>query len=245
MVTNFKAIIQYEGTNYSGWQIQPDRLTIQGILQEALYKITGENINIYAAGRTDAGVHALGQVASFKLAKSMKAEALQSALNSLNPYDIKVIHLSKAADDFNARYNAKRKEYKYQIFTGKILSPFLYRYVYHIPIRFDINKMKEAAKRFLGEHDFSAFKSAASHCKNTKRRVYKSSICYKDKMINYNIEANGFMQHMVRAIVGTLIEVGRGKISPPQIEEIFTSKQRERAGATAPPQGLFLIKVNY
>lgn len=245
MLNNFKATIQYDGTNYSGWQIQPEQSTIQGMLQQALYKITGENINIYAAGRTDAGVHALGQVASFKLAKPMEAKSLLSALNSLLPSDIKLIKLIKAPDDFNAHRSAKSKEYKYQIFTGKILSPFSYRYVYHLPFKLDIEEIRAGASKFLGENDFSAFKSSASACKNPIRHVFKSNIAYNDETIYYNIEANGFLQYMVRTIVGTLIEVGKMKISPSQIDEIFASKQRSLAGATAPPQGLFLVRVNY
>jgi tRNA pseudouridine38-40 synthase len=244
-VTNFKAVIQYDGTNYSGWQIQPNRVTIQGTLQQTLHKITEEKVTIHASGRTDAGVHALGQVASFKLEKVMKAPLLQSALNSLLPQDIRIIHLDKAPDEFNARYNANSKEYQYQIFAGKVLSPFLYKYFYHFPVELDIAEMKKAAQKFIGEHDFSAFKSAESSCKNYVRKVFQSDIVSNEDIIYYIVVANGFMHYMVRTMVGTLIEVGRGKIAAEQIEKIITSKNRAKAGATAPPQGLFLIKVNY
>jgi tRNA pseudouridine38-40 synthase len=244
-VTNFKAVIQYDGTNYSGWQIQPNNVTIQGTIQQILHKITEEKITIHASGRTDAGVHALGQVASFKIEKVMKASSLQSALNSLLPQDIRIIHLSEAPDEFNAQYNANSKEYQYQIFSGKVLSPFLYRYFYHLSIELDIAEMKKAAKKFIGEHDFSAFKSAESTCKNYIRKVFQSDIVSNKDIIYYIVVANGFMHYMVRTMVGTLIEVGRGKIPAEQIEEIITSKNRAKAGATAPPQGLFLIKANY
>jgi tRNA pseudouridine38-40 synthase len=244
-VTNFKAVIQYDGTNYSGWQIQPNRVTIQGTLQQILHKITEEKVTIHASGRTDAGVHALGQVASFKMEKVMKASSLQSALNSLLPQDIRIIHLDEAPDEFNAQYNANNKEYQYQIFTGKVLSPFLYRYFYHLPVELDITEMKKAAEKFIGEHDFSAFKSAESTCKNYIRKVSQSDIVSNKDIIYYIVVANGFMHYMVRTMVGTLIEVGRGKITAEQIEKIITSKNRAKAGATAPPQGLFLIKVNY
>jgi len=244
-VANFKAVIQYDGTNYSGWQIQPDFLTIQGTIQQTLYKITNEKVTIHGSGRTDAGVHALGQVASFKIIKGIKTSSLQSALNSLLPHDIKVIHLSEAPDEFNAQYNAYSKEYQYQIFSGKIVSPFLYRYFYHFPIELNIAEMKKAAKRFIGEYDFSAFKSAESTCRNTVRKVFQSDIINNEDIIYFIVVANGFMQYMVRTMVGTLIEVGRGKIPSEQTEKIITSKNRANAGATAPPQGLFLIKVNY
>ncbi len=244
-MANFKAVIQYDGTNYSGWQIQPDFLTIQGTIQQTLYKITNEKVTIHGSGRTDAGVHALGQVASFKIIKGIKTSSLQSALNSLLPHDIKVIHLSEAPDEFNAQYNAYSKEYQYQIFSGKIVSPFLYRYFYHFPIELNIAEMKKAAKRFIGEYDFSAFKSAESTCRNTVRKVFQSDIINNEDIIYFIVVANGFMQYMVRTMVGTLIEVGRGKIPSEQTEKIITSKNRANAGATAPPQGLFLIKVNY
>jgi tRNA pseudouridine38-40 synthase len=244
-VANFKAVIQYDGTNYSGWQIQPDCFTIQGTLQQTLYKITNEKVTIHGSGRTDAGVHALGQVASFKIEKVMEESSLQSALNSLLPHDIKVIHLSEAADEFNAQYDVKSKEYKYQIYMGKVASPFLYRYVYHLPGKLDIEEMKKAAKQFIGEHDFSAFKSAEGACRNTVRKVFQSDIINNEDIIYFIVVANGFMQYMVRTMVGTLINVGRGKMSATQIGKIIASKNRANAGATAPPQGLFLIKVNY
>lgn len=240
---NYKLTLSYDGTDFHGWQRQPDKRTVQGVFEDSLSKVTGEKINIIGSGRTDAGVHAQGQVVNFKANLSLGEDELIRALNSLLPEDARVVSLGKASLDFHARKMAKSKIYKYRIFNSSHITPFLFRYVLYWPSALDLDSMKRAALLFIREADFTPFSS--NRLLNPIRRVMRSEIKKKRDEIIYTVEANGFLIHMVRAMVGTLLEVGRGKIPPEKIEEIFRGKKRSLRSPTAPAKGLCLIKVNY
>lgn len=240
---NYKLIISYDGTDYHGWQRQPEKRTIQGLLEENLSKIAQKKITVIGAGRTDAGVHAQGQVANFKANISLSDEEIQRALNSLLPGDIKVVSLKKTEVNFHARKMAKSKIYQYRIFNSPDIPPFLHRYVLYWPSRLKVELMKKAALLFLKEADFTAFSS--NRLLNPVRKVTTSQIEKKGREIIYTIVADGFLRYMVRSVVGTLLEVGRGKLLPEQIEDIFKERNRSLAGPTAPAKGLCLMKVIY
>lgn len=242
-MTNYKLVLSYDGTDFRGWQRQLDKRTVQGVLEEALAQISGEKITVAGAGRTDAGVHAQGQVANFKGDLRLKENELRQALNALLPDDVKILSLRRAAPDFHARKMAKSKIYRYRIYNSRLVSPFLLRYVLYWPAPLDIRKMAEAAALFEREADFTAFSS--NRLLRPGRKVLRSEIRKRGKEIIYTIEANGFLKYMVRTIVGTLLEVGRGKMEPEQIEDIFRENKRSLAGPTAPAKGLCLVKVIY
>ena len=240
---NYKITISYDGTDFHGWQRQPDKKTVQGVLEDSLAKITRKKINVIGAGRTDAGVHAQEQVANFKANLSIKDEELLRALNYFLPDDVRIISIKKIDMDFHARKMAKSKIYQYRIFNSPIISPFLYRYTLHWSSPLKVILMKEAAPLFAREADFRAFSS--SQLLNLVRKVIHSEIKKKGDEIIYTVEANGFLRYMVRTMVGTLLEIGKCKIPPERIEEIFREKKRSLAGPTIPAKGLCLIKVNY
>lgn len=265
---NIRLVIEYEGTDYSGWQRQTrikdpgsriQKKTIQGILEWALSKITKERIRVIGAGRTDAGVHALGQVANFKTKSKMTPEEFKKALNSMLPKDMVIKKVSWVRDSFHAQFDAKSKCYRYTIYQGPASSPFLRNYTFYIPYRLNLKAMREGAKYLLGKHDFSSFQLSGSSARNPVRTITKLSITSQrnyrlpitdhrllnSRLISFNIEADGFLYGMVRSIVGTLIEVGRGKISPAKVKEILKAHNRRLAGPTVPARGLYLIKVNY
>ncbi|MFB0566589.1 MAG: tRNA pseudouridine(38-40) synthase TruA [Candidatus Aminicenantaceae bacterium] len=243
MIENYKLFISYDGTDFHGWQRQPKKRTIQGLIEETLAKITQKKITLIGAGRTDAGVHAQGQVANFTAAISLKEEELLRAANSLLPDDINVFKIVKTDLNFHARKMAKSKVYKYRIFNSPDISPFIHRYVLHWPSPLKVELMKKAALFFEREADFTAFSS--NRLLHPVRKVFVSKIEKKGKEISYTIEANGFLRYMVRTIMGTLLEIGRGKLQPEVIEKIFFEKRRSLAGATAPAKGLCLMKVRY
>jgi tRNA pseudouridine38-40 synthase len=243
MMQNYRLVISYDGTDYHGWQRQPEKKTVQGFIEEALTKITQKKITLIGAGRTDAGVHAQGQVANFKANTSVSEEELLRALNSILPGDVRIISLKKADMNFHARKMAKSKIYQYRIFNSPDIPPFLHRYVLYWPSALNIKRMKEAASFFKTKADFTAFSS--NRLLNPVRKIIASRIEKKGKEIIYTVEADGFLRYMVRTIVGTLLEVGRGKLLPEQIEEIFKEQNRSLAGPTAPAKGLCLMKVIY
>ena len=240
---NYKLSLSYDGTDFHGWQRQPDKRTIQGVLEGSLTKITRKKIHVIGAGRTDAGVHAQEQVASFKENLSLEDEELFRALNSVLPDEIRINSLKRMDMDFNARKMAKSKVYQYRIFNSPIISPFLQRYVLQWSSPLKVKLMKEAAPLFARETDFRAFSS--SQLQNSVRKVMRSEIEKKGDEIIYTVEASGFLRYMVRTMVGTLLEIGKGKMPPGRIEEIFREKKRSLAGPTIPAKGLCLIKVNY
>jgi len=240
---NYRLTLSYDGTDFHGWQRQPEKRTVQGVLEDSVAKITQKKIHITGAGRTDAGVHAHGQVANFKANLSIKDPELILALNSLLPKDIRIISLKKVDMDFHSRKTAKSKIYQYRIFNSPNISPFIFRYTLHWTSPLKVDLMKEAAPLFIREADFTSFSS--NRLLNPVREVIRSEIKKKGDEIIYTVEANGFLRYMVRTIVGTLLEIGKCKISPEKIEEIFREKKRTLASPTAPAKGLCLIKVNY
>jgi len=243
MVQNYRMILSYDGTDFHGWQRQLNKRTVQDTIEKALFKITKNKVAVIGAGRTDKGVHALAQVANFKTTLILKEEEFTRALNSTLPNDIRVISMEKVALDFHAREMALSKVYQYRIFNSPLITPFLMRYVLHWSAPLDLEKMKKAAELFIREDDFSGFSS--NRFLNPVRRVTESKVEKRGDEIIYTIEANGFLRYMARTIVGTLLEIGRGKAEPEIIEEIFRKKERHLAGPTAPARGLCLIKVKY
>ena len=242
-MVNYKLVLSYDGTDFCGWQKQVEDRTVQAVLEEVLAKITGKKIAVSGSGRTDAGVHAQGQVANFKADLRLKDNELRQALNALLPDDVKILSLRKTAADFDARRSARSKVYCYRIHNSRAVSPFVLRYVLYWPSPLNTKKMAEAAALFEREADFTAFSS--NRLLHPVRKVLRSEIKKKGKEITYTIEANGFLRYMVRTIVGTLIEVGRGKLEPWKIEDIFRESKRSLAGPTAPAKGLCLVKVIY
>jgi tRNA pseudouridine38-40 synthase len=240
---NYKLILSYDGTDFHGWQRQPKKRTVQGTLEDSLTQITQKKINITGAGRTDAGVHAQAQVANFKASLSMDDDELFRALNSLLPQDVRVTSLERTDLDFHARKMAKSKIYQYRIVNSTNISPFIMRYVLHWPSSLKVQSMREAALLFIREADFTSFSS--NRLLDPVRKVTRSELHKKGNEIIYTVEANGFLRYMVRTMAGTLLEVGKGKLLPEQIEALFRKKERSLASPTAPAKGLCLITVNY
>ncbi len=243
---NIKLLIEYDGTNYLGWQVQAMGLTIQGMIEEKLKLLTGENIRLIGSGRTDSGAHALEQVAHFKVQNRMDAGTIQKAINSLLPPDIVIKKVEEVEENFHARKQARSKVYEYRILNTPIRSVFHSRYAWHIPQKLDWKEVKKATQKLVGEHDFSSFRSTGTPTKTAIRKVFRAEWKRgRDGLIRFEIEASGFLKQMVRAIVGTLVEVGRGRISSEEFQGILESKDRKEAGPTAPAHGLFLKKVKY
>lgn len=243
MEQNHKLTVSYDGTDYHGWQRQPGVKTIQEEIEKSLTQISGKKITVVGAGRTDAGVHALGQTAHFKASLSLQPEEMTRALNSILPPDIRVIEIQKMNPEFHARKSALSKVYQYRIFNSPLISPFVIRYVTQWRAPLQIQAMKEASQLFVRKADFSPFSS--NRKLDPIRNVMRSVIQKKGAEIIYTVEADGFLRYMVRTMVGTLLEIGRGKRSPESIEVIFRNKDRSQAGSTAPAKGLCLLKVNY
>jgi tRNA pseudouridine38-40 synthase len=238
--------IEYDGSKYLGWQVQPRGPTIQGVLEEKLALLTGQKTRVTASGRTDAGVHALNQVAHFRTESQMDIRSFQRALNSLLPPDILMKKMEEVEEGFNARKSARSKIYVYQLLNRPLRSPFHRTTAWHIPQKLDLREMKKATSSLLGEHDFSAFRSVGSPTRTATRRVLRAEWKRgREGFLRFEIEATGFLKQMVRAIVGTLVDIGKGKISPVQFQKIMESKDRKKAGPTAPAHGLFLKEVKY
>jgi len=243
---NVKLLIEYDGANYLGWQVQAKGLTVQGMIEDKLAILTGETIHLIGSGRTDAGAHALGQVANFKTRSQMEVHTFQKALNSLLPSDIVIKEVEEAGEDFNARKSAKSKVYEYRILNRSNRSVFDREYAWHIPQRLKLQEMRIATQILVGEHDFSSFRSVGTPTKTAIRKVIRAEWKRdKEGSLRFEIEANGFLKQMVRAIVGTLVEIGRGKIGVDEFRQILDSKDRSLAGPTAPAHGLFLKEVEY
>ena len=241
----YKATIQYLGSRYAGWQVQKNELTIQQVIQEVLTRLAGTRINVIGASRTDSGVHALGQVAHFVFPEKETISDLQLAINANLPRDIRVVRLIRARPRFHAQKDAKRKRYEYRIVTARVLSPFLAGRVCHVPVPLDYASMQEAAARFLGEHDFTALSASRTTVKNKVRRILKSEMVRQGNRLTFRVEARGFLHHMVRNMAGTLVDVGLGKLKPSDIDCIIESRDRNRAGPTAPAEGLYLVRIWY
>ncbi|NIS59169.1 MAG: tRNA pseudouridine(38-40) synthase TruA [Proteobacteria bacterium] len=242
---NIKLTLEYDGTGYHGWQIQPNVKTIQGTVEGKLAHITGEPVRLFASGRTDTGVHAMGQVAHFKTQSSLDVLSFLKALNSLLPEDIRVKDVEEVDEAFHARFGAKGKVYEYRIFNGELPSPFHRHYSWFVPGKLDLANMRKAAMKLRGRHDFSSFCSAGSDHSSRIREIYAIDVGMRGDLVIIEVEANGFLKQMVRNIVGTLVEVGRRKLTPSQFADILEARDRRRAGLAAPAQGLFLVRVNY
>lgn len=243
---NYQMILQYDGTRYSGWQKQGNTSnTIQGKLENVLSKMTDSEVEIHGSGRTDAGVHALAQVANFKCNTEKNCEQIQDYLNEYLPLDIRVLSMKEAAPRFHARLNASCKHYRYVINTNPVADVFSRKYVTHLPRHYDMDTMKAAASRLLGEHDFKSFCENKHMKKSTVRTIESITFSLENGILSIDFIGNGFLYHMVRILVGTLLEIGEGKRPPEEIDTILQAKSRPAAGFTAPPQGLYLVEVFY
>jgi len=246
-MSKFKAVVEYDGTAYHGWQLQKDLPTIQGQLEKALERILGTSIRVHGAGRTDAGVHAVGQVAHFIADWSHPSADLLRACNAVLPQDITVRSVEHAADDFHARHSALSKAYVYRILNVPLRSPLLRLYSWHVPYPLDSGLMQAATTHLVGSHNFAAFGAATDGTPSTVREVLHArwDIDQDDGLIQFTICATGFLRYMVRSLVGTLVFVGRKKIRPEEFFQILESRDRSKSGPTAPPHGLCLKSVEY
>ena len=240
---NYRIVLGYDGTDFRGWQRQPDGRTVQGVLEEAVFKVTRKRTVVHGAGRTDAGVHALGQVAGFRGAFTLSDVVLLRALNAVLPEDVRVFRLEEAPPGFHARKSARSKLYRYRIVHAPQASPLDRRYVLHWPYPLDVRAMRQAARMFVRRDDFTAFSS--NRDRTPVRTVRRSELRRTGPELVYTIEAEGFLRYMVRTIVGTLLEVGRGRLRPEQVEDIFRGGDRALAGPTAAAKGLTLVRVDY
>jgi tRNA pseudouridine38-40 synthase len=263
MARTLKLTLAYDGTAFVGWQRQATGVSIQGLLEDALSKIEGRPVTVFGAGRTDAGVHALGQVASASVDHPMALGVLQRALNAVLPPDVRVVETEEARPGFHARYDARAKTYQYAIMNGLAISPFEWRYAWHVTQALDVDAMAQAARCVVGRRDFAAFASSGSVVKTTVRTMTTSEVrlagpgeprwarsevdwpSVGPRRVMYEIAGDGFLRQMVRAIVGTLVEVGCGRLDAGEMERILASGDRKAAGATAPGHGLCLVAVDY
>jgi tRNA pseudouridine38-40 synthase len=247
---NLKLLLAYDGTGFAGWQIQPDSATVQGTLASAIGRITGETVLPQGSGRTDAGVHALGQVATFMTASPIPAENLVIALNDVLPAAIRVLEAAEIPPEFHARKSARAKTYRYRIYRNAICPPFLTRYVWHYPYPLDEAMICQAASAFVGEHDFTSFaavdpeRAQEAEASNV-RNIFCSAWERQGDEFVYTVQGNGFLHHMVRNLVGTFLLVGKGTLQPSDMQRILEARAPSAAGATAPASGLYLVSVEY
>ena len=246
---NLKLVLSYDGTEFSGWQIQPGAATIQGALALAIGRVTGENILPQGSGRTDAGVHALGQVASFGTQSPIPPENLVIALNDILPGAIRVLEASEVPGEFHARKSARAKTYRYRMYRGAICSPFIARYVWHYPYPLDEDQMQEVAGMIVGEQDFTSFAAVdperGREEMSNVRQIFSSSWERQSDEFVYTVRGNGFLHHMVRNLVGTFVLAGKGALRASDLTRILEARLRSAAGATAPASGLCLVNVEY
>jgi tRNA pseudouridine38-40 synthase len=248
---NFKLTLQYDGTDFHGWQIQGELRTVQGELKRALSLIDGREVVVHGSGRTDAGVHAEGQVASVEIRRDITPEKLRAAINANVGADLCVMETQIVPDDFHARFSARGKTYLYRIINGKVTSPFWLRYAHQEARALDIDAMRRCAELFLGEHDWTAFSSAQSDAESRVRTINRSEVMERydgrarARMIEISMSADGFLRYMVRSIAGTLMAVGRGEMNDVKVRQAIESGDRSLVGATAPACGLTLVSVDY
>ena len=243
---NIKLTIEYDGKDFNGWQKQPDKLNIQGSIESAIKQITGEEVELNASGRTDAGVHAYGQVANFKTESNLPIEKFPIAINTKLKRSIRIIKAEEVDERFHSRLSCKRKTYRYVINNSEFASAIYRNLETHIPQKLNIEKMKEAIKNFEGEHDFKAFKASGTSSKSSVRTIYKAEIKeMPNNRIYIELTGNGFLYNMVRIIAGTLVDVGIEKIKPEDIPNIIKQGKRDLAGKTLPPNGLYFLNVEY
>ena len=242
---NIRIVLAYDGTAYLGWQVQPQGPTIQSVLQQCLETITGERVLVKGSGRTDAGVHALGQVANFHTTSTMDPQAFARALNSVLPSAIAVIGADEVDAAFDAQFSAVNKLYRYRVFNSTVRSPFEQGRSWHINTILDVELMSESACILLGNNDYSSFRAHGCVARSPIRTISRCDIIRDHDVVLFEIEADGFLRHMVRTIVGTLVDVGRHRFSPSDFSTILAARDRTRAGRTAPPHGLYLVRVDY
>jgi tRNA pseudouridine38-40 synthase len=262
MSRSLKIVLAYDGTGLAGWQRQPAGVSVQGLVEDALAAIEGRPVVVAGAGRTDAGVHALGQVASVRIEHAIPSDELARALNARLPGEIRVLSVEEAAEGFHARYGAQSKTYRYLVLNDRLVSPFERRYVWQVPRHLDVAAMAEAARLFEGRHDFAALQGAGSAVKTTLRTITQAWIHTLSAMevaggltlparppggrlVAFDMCGDGFLRHMVRNAVGTLVEIGLGRRTPSSVADLLASGDRTAAGPTAPPSGLFLVGVDY
>ncbi len=255
---NIKLTLAYDGTDFSGWQVQPGQSTVQGHLNDAAEKLTQSSVTMQGAGRTDAGVHASGQVANFKTESEMSAEEFQRAFNALLPPSIRIMAAEEVGPNFHSRWDALAKTYRYRIFRGRIVPPPLWRYVQYDPFPLDFESMAEAAQKFEGEHDFTSFAASTGSEEDDRERVVVRTI-YRSEFLRvpsesatggaeewvYVVRGKSFLRYMVRKMVGTIVDVGRGRVRLEDISALFDLRDRSKSGPTMPPQGLCLVEVEY
>jgi tRNA pseudouridine38-40 synthase len=248
---NLKLTLSYDGTDFSGWQVQPETATIQGALASAIGRVTGEKVLPQASGRTDAGVHALAQVVTFVTESSVPTANFQRALNDILPSSVRVFQVEEVAADFHARHSAKAKTYRYRIYRGAVCPPFLARYVWHYPYPLEEGAMASAAALVIGGHDFTSFAAVDPEREredalvSNVRQIFSSSWERVAEEFVYTVRGSGFLHHMVRNLVGTFVLVGKATLRPDEITRILAAKNRSQAGATAPANGLYLVNVEY
>lgn len=245
MVRNIKLTLAYDGTNYHGWQTQLGNVTIQETIEKAINTIANEKANLIGSGRTDRGVHALGQVANFITETKIEIDKIKVALNANLPSDIRITNSEEVSLDFNSRFDAHDKTYMYQIYNDRINSPFYNNYTYFIPSQLNFEKMECASKLFEGTHDFKGFMAAGSEVKTTVRTIYETKLTKQNEIIRFYVTGSGFLYNMVRIMVGTLIDIGKGTKEISCIENAIETKDRTVLGHTAKPEGLFLKEVCY
>lgn len=242
---NYRITLAYDGTDYCGWQIQLGQPTIQGLLNAALERLDGAPVTTFAAGRTDAGVHAEGQVVSFRLSKNWSGANLRKALNGNLPPDVRVLDAATVADQFHARFDAKGKTYRYRIFVAEVMNPFWVRYAWHYPYALDSAKLVEDAQTLVGTHDFTAFTVANCETKTRVRTVTEVRVEREADLLTLYFSGEGFLRYQVRTMVGALVDANRGRLKAGSIAELIERRDRTLIGAPAPAQGLTLLKVEY
>jgi tRNA pseudouridine38-40 synthase len=242
---NLKLTLAYDGTSFHGWQTQPDLATVQSELKRALGRLFNHDVCVTGSGRTDAGVHAHGQVASVETIRTMDTDAVLRGVNALLPVEIRVLEVEEVGMEFHARHSARSKTYEYHVWRERIVSPFHCRYVYLFPYALDSEEMDRACKQFMGTHDFTSFSATSSDVEDRVRTVFDAHWERNHEEWVFRISGNGFLQYMVRTIVGTLLHVGNGRLRADDIPRIFEAKDRRLAGPSAPPHGLHLMKVEY
>jgi tRNA pseudouridine38-40 synthase len=249
---NFKITIAYDGTDFHGWQMQSGKPTIQGEIVKVLQQLTQEQIILHGAGRTDAGVHALGQVGSFRTQSGLSAQDFQRALNALLPSAIRIVAAEEVGPNFHARWSAIGKTYRYRLYRGRVVPPALWRYVLHYPFPLDEDAMRIAASRFVGPHDFASFAASTGsedddRERSTVREIYASELARTEdgEELIYTVRGRSFLRYMVRKMMGTLLDVGRGKLVPDDILRLYQLRDRSKSGPTVPPQGLIMVAVEH
>ncbi|HZQ69118.1 MAG TPA: tRNA pseudouridine(38-40) synthase TruA [Terriglobales bacterium] len=248
---NLKLVLAYDGSEFSGWQVQPGAPTIQGTLASVIGRLTGEKVLPQGSGRTDAGVHALGQVATFATDSHIPTQNFLTALNDLLPASIRVLEVAEAPLEFHARKSARGKTYRYRMYRESVCPPFLARYVWHYPYPLQEESMREAAAQVSGQHDFTSFaavdpeRGRAEEEASNLREIFSSAWQREGDEFVYTVHGSGFLHHMVRNLVGTFVLVGKGTLQPADIGRILEARNRSAAGATAPASGLFLVNVDY